>query len=196
MESTNILLVLKPFVKVLDELSISYYISGSIASSIFGMPRSTMDIDIVANIQLNNIPHLKKQLEKDYYLDEDLIKGAIRHLSSFNLVHLETAMKIDVFIQKSGSYAESALERKQKDTLIENDASTEFYFSSPEDIVLNKLKWYEMGKRISERQWFDVLGVIKVQENSLDKEYLKKWAKKLDIYDLLVAAFKDSEIQL
>lgn len=196
MESTNILLVLKPFVKVLDELSISYYISGSIASSIFGMPRSTMDIDIVANIQLNNIPHLKKQLEKDYYIDEDLIKEAIRHLSSFNLIHLETAMKIDVFIQKSGSYAESALERKQKDTLIENDASTEFYFSSPEDIVLNKLKWYEMGKRISERQWFDVLGVIKVQENSIDKEYLKKWAKKLDIYDLLVAAFKDSEIQL
>ena len=85
---------------------------------------------------------------------------------------------------------------QQKDTLIENDASTEFYFSSPEDIVLNKLKWYEMGKRISERQWLDVLGVIKVQENSIDKEYLKKWAKKLDIYDLLVAAFKDSEIQL
>ncbi len=196
MESTNILLVLKPFVKVLDKLSISYYISGSIASSIFGMPRSTMDIDIVANIQLNNIPHLKKQLGKDYYLDEDLIKEAIRHLSSFNLIHLETAMKIDVFIQKSGSYAESALERKQKDTLIENDASTEFYFSSPEDIVLNKLKWYEMGKRISERQWFDALGVIKIQENSIDKEYLKKWAKKLDIYDLLVAAFKDSEIQL
>ena len=196
MESTNILSVLKPFIDVLDELDISYYIGGSIASSVFGMPRSTMDIDVVADIQLLHIPHLKNQLENKFYIDEDMIKDAIHHLSSFNLIHLETAMKIDVFIQKNGSYEVSAINRKQKETLIENDSRSEFYFSSPEDIILNKLKWYEMGKRISERQWLDVLGVIKVQGNSLDQEYLKKWANKLDVYGLLGEAFKDSGIKL
>jgi hypothetical protein len=192
MESANILLVLKPFIKVLDKLSISYYIGGSLASSIYGLPRSTMDIDIVANIQSFHISHLKHNLESEFYIDEDMIKEAIDRLSSFNLIHLETAMKIDVFIQKRDSYQDSALNRKQKDTLVENDKSSEFYFSSPEDIILNKLLWYEKGNRVSERQWLDVLGVIKVQGNSLDKDYLTNWAKKLDIYSLLVDAFTEA----
>jgi hypothetical protein len=196
MESANILLVLKPFIKVLDKLSISYYIGGSIASSVYGLPRSTMDIDIVADIQSFHISHLKQNLESGFYIDEDMIKEAIYRSSSFNLIHLETAMKIDVFIQKRDSYQDSALNRKQKDTLVENDKSSEFYFSSPEDIILNKLIWYEKGNRVSERQWLDVLGVIKVQGNSLDKDYLINWAKKLDIYNLLVDAFTEAEIQL
>lgn len=192
MESANILLVLKPFIKVLDKLSISYYIGGSLASSIYGLPRSTMDIDIVADIQSFQISHLKQNLESEFYIDEDMIKEAIDRFSSFNLIHLETAMKIDVFIQKQGSYEDSALNRKQKDTLVENDKSSEFYFSSPEDIILNKLKWYENGNRVSERQWLDVLGVIKVQGNSLDKDYLINWAQELDIYSLLVDAFTEA----
>lgn len=196
MESANILLVLKPFIKVLDELSISYYISGSIASSVFGLPRSTMDIDIVADIQLFHISHLIQNLENEFYIDEDMIKEAIDRLSSFNIIHLETAMKIDVFIQERDSYQNSTFNRKQKDTLVENDKSSEFYFSSPEDIILNKLKWYENGNRVSERQWLDVLGVIKVQGNSLDKDYLINWAQKLDIYNLLVNAFMEAGIQL
>ncbi len=196
MESANILLVLKPFIKVLDKLSISYYIGGSLASSIYGLPRSTMDIDIVAELQSSYISQLKQNLESEFYIDEDMIKEAINRFSSFNLIHLKTAMKIDVFIHKRGSYQDSALKRKQKDTLVENDKSSEFYFSSPEDIILNKLIWYEKGNRVSERQKLDVLGVIKVQGNSLDKDYLINWAKKLDIYNLLVDAFTEAEIQL
>ena len=125
-----------------------------------------------------------------------MIKEAIDRLSSFNIIHLETAMKIDVFIQERDSYQNSTSNRKQKDTLVENDKSSEFYFSSPEDIILNKLKWYENGNRVSERQWLDVLGVIKVQGNSLDKDYLINWAQKLDIYNLLVDAFMEAGIQL
>lgn len=196
MKTTNILLALIPFVKVLDKLSISYYIGGSLASSVFGLPRSTMDIDIIADIRSSHISLLKKNLESEFYIDEDMIKEAIEYSSSFNLIHLETALKIDVFIQKRGTYDNSAINRKQKDTLIEDDKSTEFYFSSPEDIILNKILWYDKGNRVSERQWLDVLGVIKVQGNSLDKAYLKNWAKKLDIFSLLIEAFKDSDIKL
>lgn len=196
MEATNILMVLKPFIKVLDDLSISYYIGGSIASSVFGLPRSTMDIDIVADIKLLHIPRLKAQLENEFYIDEDMIRDAINRISSFNLIHLETAMKIDVFIQQQDIYQKSAKNRRKKDTIVENDKSSEFYFSSPEDIILNKLKWYEMGSRISERQWLDVLGVIKVQGNSLDKEYLKSWAEVLCLYKLLVEAFREAKVKL
>ena len=196
MDSANILLVLKPFIKVLDKLSISYYISGSIASSAFGLPRSTMDIDIVAELQSSHISQLKQNLESEFYIDEDMIKEAIDRLSSFNLIHLETAIKIDVFIHKRGSYQDSAFNRRQKDTLVENDKSFEFYFSSPEDIILNKLQWYEKGNRVSERQWLDVLGVIKVQGDSLDKDYLINWAQKLDIYNLLVDVFTEAESQI
>jgi len=195
-ESANILLVLKPFIKVIDKLSISYYIGGSIASSVFGFPRSTMDIDIVANIQSFHISDLKQNLESEFYIDEDMIKEAIDRFSSFNLIHLETALKIDVFIQRQGSYQDGAFKRRQKDTLVENDKSSEFYFSSPEDIIINKLKWYEKGNRVSERQWLDVLGVIKVQGNSLDKDYLINWAQKLDIYNLLVDVFTEAESQI
>ena len=194
MDSANILLVLKPFIKVLDKLSISYYISGSIASSAFGLPRSTMDIDIIADIQTFHISQLKQNLESEFYIDEDMIKEAIDHLSSFNLIHLETAIKIDVFIHKRGSYQDCVFNRRQKDTLVENDKSFEFYFSSPEDIILNKLHWYEKGNRVSERQWLDVLGVIKVQGDSLDKDYLINWAQKLDIYNLLVDVFTEAEV--
>jgi len=196
MDSANILLVLKPFIKVLDKLSISYYISGSIASSAFGLPRSTMDIDIVVDLQSSHISQLKQNLEGEFYIDEDMIKEAIDRLSSFNLIHLETAIKIDVFIHKRGSYQDSAFNRRQKDTLVENDKSFEFYFSSPEDIILNKLQWYEKGNRVSERQWLDVLGVIKVQGDSLDKDYLINWAQKLDIYNLLVDVFTEAEVPL
>ena len=196
MDSANILLVLIPFIKVLDKLSISYYISGSIASSAFGLPRSTMDIDIVAELQSSHISQLKQNLESEFYIDEDMIKEAIDRLSSFNLIHLETAIKIDVFIHKRSSFQDSTFNRRQKDTLVENDKSFEFYFSSPEDIILNKLQWYEKGNRVSERQWLDVLGVIKVQGDSLDKDYLINWAQKLDIYNQLVDVFTEAEVPL
>jgi len=193
MESATILSVLQPFIKVLDNLAISYYIGGSIASSIYGLPRSTMDIDIVADIRSNHITQLKQNLEREFYIDEDMIKEAVARLSSFNLIHLESAMKIDVFILQRDSYQCGTLKRRQKDTLIENDVNSVFYFASPEDIILNKLKWYQKGNRISERQWLDILGVIKVQANSLDRDYLTNWARKLDIYDLLVDAFSEAE---
>jgi hypothetical protein len=154
------------------------------------------NLQIVADVQSFHISHLKKNLEREFYIDEDMIKEAIDRSSSFNLIHLKTAIKIDVFIHKRGSYQESAFKRKQKDTLVENDKSSEFYFSTPEDIILNKLKWYEKGNRVSERQWLDVLGVIKVQGNSLDKDYLINWAQQLDIYSLLVDVFTEAEIQI
>jgi len=196
MKKLEILSALQPVVKALEKFSIPYYIGGSIASSIHGMARATMDIDIVADVKLHHISLLKRELEKSYYIDEDMIKEAIQNSSSFNLIHLETVIKIDVFIFKDISYQRSVLARKIKDTLEDDDVKTEFYFSSPEDIIISKLQWYELGGKVSERQWLDVIGVIKVQGDSLDKNYLQVWTKELGIFELLKNAFNDAGILL
>ncbi len=196
MKTPDILIALKRVIHIFEKLSIPYYIGGSIASSIFGMARATMDVDIVADIDSHHIPLLKKYLENDYYIDEAMIKEAIRKKSSFNLIHLETVLKIDVFIYKDEPYQRNVFQRKLKDTLEEDSGDTAFYFSSPEDTIINKLIWYKLGGEVSERQWLDVIGVIKVQGNSLDKSYLKDWSQKIQILGLLEKAFNESGIEL
>lgn len=191
----DILQALQPVISAFDKLSIPYYIGGSVASSIYGIARATMDVDIVADIKIENTSSLKHILENEYYIDENMIKDAIRRFSSFNLIHLETMIKIDVFIQKRQSYAEESLRRKKRDTLEETEDASEFYFSSPEDIILNKLEWYEMGNRVSERQWLDVIGVIKVQSNNLDVDYLRKWGEQLGVMDLVKKAFLEAGLE-
>lgn len=195
MKTTDILAALNPVVEAFEKLSIPYHIGGSVASSIYGMARATMDVDIVADIKKHNVPKLIKLLQDRYYIDDDIIIEAIQTTSTFNLIHFETAIKIDVFICKDEPYHREALERRVKDRLDE-ESDFEYYFSAPEDIVLAKLQWFERGKRISERQWLDIIGVIKVQGENLDFPYLMEWAKKLGLFHLLKKAFNECGIQL
>ena len=187
MTSPDILVALTPVIKALDQLSIQYYIGGSVASSIYGMARATMDVDIVADIGELHIPKLKQLLHEQYYIDEDMIKEAIRTSSSFNLIHFETALKIDIFIYNDEPHQRQAIERKVKDKFDEQ-GNLEYYFSAPEDIIIAKLQWYVKGNKVSERQWLDIIGVIKVQGENLDIDYLTSWSKKLGVYSLLKKA--------
>ena len=196
MKAPDILKAIQPVISVFVELSIPYYIGGSIASSIYGMARATLDVDIIADIKIEHVSLLRKQLEEEFYIDEEVIKDAIKKLSSFNLIHLETMIKIDVFIHKPELYAEETILRRRKDTIEDSKGTLEFYFSSPEDIILNKLQWYDDGGRVSERQWLDVIGVIKVQGGNLDKDYLRKWGRELSLYDLLKKAFFECSVDI
>lgn len=192
MKKSDILEALTPVIDAFEELSIPYFIGGSIASSIYGIARATMDVDVVAKIQNQHITSLKKLLHDKYYTDEDMISEAIRMKTSFNLLHFDTMIKIDVFVFREEPYQKEVLRRKRKDSLEEEQEGSKFYFTSAEDIILNKLQWYKMGGEVSERQWQDIIGVLKVQKTSLDKEYLIKWAKKLDLLTLLKEAFKSA----
>lgn len=195
MENPDIIKAITPVVEALEKLSITYHIGGSIASSLYGIARATIDADIAADIKKEHILPLKSFLDTQYYFDEEMIGDAIQRKSSFNLIHLKTMIKIDIFIHKNEPYHYEALKRRRKDTIIaEGKTSDEYYFSSPEDVILNKLQWYEMGERVSERQWLDVLGIIKVQGSSLDKEYLIHWADKLDLIEILKKAYENSGI--
>ena len=157
MKTPDILTALTPVTEAFEQLSIPYYIGGSVASSLYGMARSTMDVDIVADIKKNYVSKLRDKLDEKYYIDEDMIIGAIENSSSFNLIHLETAIKIDVFIYKDEPHQRKAIERKVKDKFDE-ELDYECYFSSPEDIIIAKFQWFELGNRTSQLQWLDILG--------------------------------------
>ena len=194
MKKSDILIVLDPVIQVFKTLNIAYYIGGSVASSAYGIARTTMDVDLVADLKVNHVESFAKLLESEYYLDVDTIVDAIRRRSSFNLVHLETMLKVDIFIRKRDEYDSEVFRRKREDVLDVENETCKFYLSSPEDIVIKKLQWFRMGGEVSERQWGDVVGVLKVQKNSLDIEYLRHWSSRLGFGDLLDKAIGDSEL--
>ncbi len=117
MQKTEMISALTPITDAFEKYSIQYYIGGSVASSMYGLARSTQDIDIVAVVKPHHIPLLEKELNEIYYIDEDMVKEAVRNTASFNLIHLETAIKIDVFILKDMEFDLNALNRKLKDSL-------------------------------------------------------------------------------
>ena len=194
MKPPDIIAALDAVAEAFEKLGITYYIGGSVASSAFGTARATLDIDIVADLRLYQVDPLVESLESEYYIDGDTIRDAIHRRSSFNLVHLETMIKVDVFILRDTDYHKRAFERKRRDTLDEEGESREFYLASPEDIILNKLDWYRMGGGVSDRQWLDILGVMKVQKGLLDTGYLRQWASELKLSDLLDRAFDEAGI--
>ncbi len=192
MKKPDIIIALDMVIDCFEKLSIAYYIGGSVASSAYGIARATMDVDVVADIKIHQVDRLVETLEKDYYLNAETVRDAIRRSASFNLIHLETMVKIDVFIVRNRPYDSKAMARRQYDTLDEK-SSRGFYLSSPEDIILGKLQWYHTGGRVSQQQWKDVLGILKVQTGKLDVEYLKLWASKLNLSDLLNLSFEDAD---
>jgi len=125
MKSPDIISAVKPVVEAFDKLGIPYYIGGSVASSTYGLARSTLDIDMVSDLKSENVHKLVKILEAAYYIDEDMILDAIQRRSSFNLIHLETMLKVEVFVAKEGLYHQEAFDRRRKDTLNLNFRSSQ-----------------------------------------------------------------------
>ncbi|MFN3762930.1 MAG: hypothetical protein ACK4WK_06995 [Anaerolineae bacterium] len=188
---SDILKALIPVVEALEGLDVAYQIGGSVASSAYGVPRTTMDIDLVADLRPEHVQPLVVRLQDQYYVSPEAIYEALRRRSSFNLIHLETMVKVDVFVLRPEPYEQEAFRRARRDTLTE-ESGREFSLSSPEDIILHKLAWFRMGGGVSERQWSDVVGVIRVQADALDFAYLKHWATVLGLADLLEQAIREA----
>jgi hypothetical protein len=193
MKTPDIFEVTFKFVAALDELKVKYYIGGSVASSAFGVARSTLDVDIVAAMNPDQEKPLESLLKNEFYIDTDSIARAIKQKSSFNLIHLESMFKIDVFILKPDPFDQQAFSRRREE-FVSEDPAKKLYFPAPEDIILLKLDWYRRGDEISTQQWKDVLGVLKVQGERLDLNYLMVWAKELMIVDLLQKALKEARM--
>lgn len=190
--SSDIIAAVEPVVAAFAVLGVSYRIGGSVASSALGVPRSTLDVDLVCDLRAAQVPRLVTSLEDAYYADADMMREAIRFESSFNLVHLATMLKVDVFVHKSTPWDIEAFSRKIRRPLDLAGTGPEFDVTTAEDIVLHKLAWYRLGGGVSERQWRDVVGVIAVQAKSLDRAYLMRWAPSLGLADLVERAFEEA----
>ena len=180
-----------PVIRAFEDLGIDYLVGGSLASSFHGTPRSTDDVDLVADLRPAHAPLLAARLEGDYYLDLDRIRHAIRMRSSFNVIYLRTMFKIDVFVKQDDPYARQEMRRRQR---VDLAGGERIDVASAEDSVLQKLVWYRRGGELSDRQWQDVLGVLKVRRKDLEIDYLERWAAELEIEDLLERALADAGI--
>lgn len=194
MSIPDIVQAILPVVEVFEQLGVGYYIGGSVASSAHGLPRSTLDVDLVADLRPTQVASFVGSLEKTYYIDPEMILDAIHREASFNIMHLETMIKIDIFILKHQAFDQQAFKRIQQTPLSTREGDQQFSLASPEDIALYKLWWYRLGGEVSERQWNDVLGVFKVQGEALDVSYMKHWAGVIDVLDLLNRALQDAGI--
>lgn len=148
--------ILSSVISVLEGLKIPYFLGGSVASSAMGLPRATLDIDIVADIPAVQAPRLADAFGVAFYVDQDQIASAIERRSSFSIIHSGTAHKVDIFMLKDRDYDREALSRRRRVHLFEGEDSLRCYLTSPEDIILSKLECYKNGGRVSERQWLDV----------------------------------------
>lgn len=180
-------------IEVLDTLDVPYWIGGSLAAALHGVARSTLDTDLVADIRIEHAELFAGTLEYAFYLDIEMIKDAITRRSSFNIIHRETMFKVDIFLLKERAFDQSQLIRREK-YIVAIEPERTAHVCSPEDIVLVKLEWYRMGGEVSERQWRDVLGVLKTQAGKLDIGYLRDWAGELGVADLLDRALSESMV--
>jgi hypothetical protein len=183
---------LLPLIKACDQLGMSYYIGGSVSSSLHGQPRRTQDVDVIVGISPAQVHSLFQLLQQEYYLDEQALADAVRRGLVYNVLHLGTMMKVDLIPLKQRAFTWEEARRAQPQVL---EAGTPpLKVATAEDAILTKLEWFYMGGRSSARQWNDILGILKRQGITLDRAYLRQWAETLNVRDLLEQAFLDAGV--
>lgn len=177
----------------LERLGVRYVVGGSLASSLHGFPRATQDVDIVADLSEADVPRFVAALAPEFYLDEDAIRSAVRDRASFNVIHLKTLFKADVFVAKDDEPTRSELARRQRYRL-PADTPGALDLASPEDVVVQKLHWYRLGDHVSERQWADAQSVLTVRGRDLDLAYMRRLGEIMEVPELLERALAEAGI--
>jgi hypothetical protein len=175
----------------LERLGIAYLIGGSVASSSRGVFRAPADIDLVARIGPQQARALSAALGRDWYADSEQIRDCLAAGRSFNIIHIPTSQKVDIF-PATDAFQLSQLQRATRATLELSGETGEYPVATSEDILLAKLHWYRMGGEVSELQWSDVAGILAVARD-LDATYLRTWAARLGVEDLLDKAVADAK---
>jgi hypothetical protein len=174
--------------RLLDSLEVPWVLGGSLASSIVGEPRSTMDIDVAVDIDLAGVEDLVAAVAEEYYVSLQMVREAVTTHSSFNLIHLATGMKVDLFPLSQDPLDVRQLKRRER---VEVSPGVTIWVGAPDDQVLRKLRWYRLGGEVSERQWRDVVSILLVQGSRVDHQQLLTDAGPLGLADLVERALAD-----
>lgn len=167
----------------LENAGIEYMLVGSLASTRYGSPRSTQDIDIVISADPAQLRSFIQHLDnKNYYVDLDPALEAHRNESLFNIIDLNTGWKIDLIFRKSTAFGQEEFRRRRKVELL----GLQVFVASPEDVIIAKLDWAKQGASL--RQIEDAAAVLTVQDKALDMAYLEKWVSQLHLSDQWAAA--------
>jgi predicted nucleotidyltransferase len=183
--------VLLSVVDRLDRLGIPYAVGGSLSSSVFGEPRSSADVDLLITLAPVQASALAAAFDGEFYVDVDAVVDAVRRKSSFNVIHLATMLKADLFVAGPDLLDQEQL-RRRRAVVVAQDPARSAFITAPENIVLRKLDWYRRGGSVSDQQWRDVLGVLKAQGTALDREYLSNVARAAGLDELVARALADA----
>jgi hypothetical protein len=178
---------LQELVQKMNEHDIPYMITGSISSSLHGCPRATQDIDIVIAPTEKQLKSFVESLGSDYYVSIDAVRNAFVHNLMFNIIDNKYSLKADFIIRKKRPFSILEFERR----CLSKIKDSEVWVTSPEDTILCKLEWAKDSR--SEKQFSDVLGVILVHWENIDRNYLLKWARELNVEDSLEQLLKQAE---
>ncbi len=181
--------------KALDETGVDYMVVGSLASSVHGLPRATRDADMVVAITPRQVAELTSMLRPMFYVSEEAALDAIRHGTSFNVIHQETFFQVDLFVMRPTPFHRIQFERREY-IEVDPECGLALPFQSAEDTILSKLDWFRQGHEVSERQWQDVLNILRVQGEQLDYRHMRQWAASLGVDDLLQRAIEVNRSRL
>jgi len=163
----------------LNRTGINYYLTGSMASNYWGIPRTTHDLDFVIQMPPSSVPRIIQEFSVDFYIDEAAVRGAYQPPYQFNAIDNRSALKVDFWLPKPEPFDREMFARRVSVRLFDEPA----WICTAEDVILHKLLWNRISP--SDRQIADAAGVVAVQADALDKTYLRHWAQELGITDKL-----------
>ena len=176
---------------LLDRLAIPYLVGGSVASTLFGEPRGTRDVDLVIELRLDQVAILAAALEPEFYVSQSAMREAVQDRRSFNAVDPNSGMKIDFFVRGDSEFDREEFRRRRRETLVPGEPET-VWVKTPEDSILRKLLWFRDGMGVSSAQWRDVIGILATRRDLLDDRHLEAWSARLGLTELLARAREEA----